>query len=105
MTRAERDNRDGALTPRIRARIQEAYRTAPEWYCRRWEELQRRQATARCYVEVPGLANRFRTAGLSAMEVAGLAMAGESTVRRALRRDLYPPAVLAAIRRKLGDEG
>jgi len=105
MTRTERDHRDGTLTPRIRARIQEAYRTAPASYCRRWEELQRRQATARCYLEVPGLASRFRAAGLSAMDVAGLAMAGESTVRRALRRDVYSPEVLAAIRQRLDDRG
>ena len=105
MTRAERDELEGTLSPYIRGKIAEAYRTAPEWYCRRWEELQRRQATARCYVEVPGLGSRFRAAGLSPMDVAGLGIAGESTVRRALRRDLYSPEVLAAIRRKLGEDG
>lgn len=105
MTRAKRDGIDGTLTPRIRERIEEAYRTAAESYCQRWEELQRRQATARRYVEVPGLGDRVRDAGLSAMDLASLAMAGESTVRRALRRDLYSPAVLEAIRARLGEHG
>lgn len=103
MTRAERDDIDGTLTPRIRERIEDAYRTAPTSYCRRWEELQRRQATVRRYVEVPGLGGRCQAAGLSPMQVAALAMAGESTVRRALRRDLYSPEVLAAIQQMLGD--
>lgn len=104
MTREERDGLDGTLTPRIRNRIADAYRTASESYCRKWEELQRRQAKARYYVEVPGLRSRFRAAGLSPMDIAARAMAGESTVRRALRLDLYPPEVLAAIRQRLGDE-
>lgn len=105
MTREERDRLDGILTPRIRARIADEYQTAAASYCRRWEELQRRQAKARYYLEVPGLGSRVRAAGLSPMDIAALAMAGESTVRRALRRDLYSPAVLEAIQRKLGDEG
>jgi hypothetical protein len=48
---------------------------------------------------------RFRAAGFTAMDVAELGMAGESTVRRALRRDLYPPEVLEAIRARLGEDG
>lgn len=105
MTREKRDEIDGTLPQRTRDRIAEAYRTAAESYCQKWEELQGRQAEARSFESVPGLARRCRSAGLSAQNIAYLALAGESTVRRALSRDLYSPEVLATIRQQLGDQG
>ena len=95
----------GALTLRIRARIQEAYQTGPQAFQKKWEAEQERQRGAPAYIHVPGLAQRFAEAGLSQAEVAAKALVAQSTVRRALRRDLYSPEILAAIRELLGDEG